>query len=1006
MTRSRWVVLVGLAALVFGVVHGWSRGPCLEAWWHWDLVVEECPDGRPVVLAQVETGPLERGEDTVLRVRAEAVFPVRGVLWGPDGGGLARAAVVPTAVGWTLVGPAHVDHPVEHVLDCRSDTPVGICETTVPAGLLDGHYTLSAQVSTRLSDTPTLVDASLGFFSRARVHVLTDRPRYEPGDVVQFRALVLGQDGQGPLGDRVGRWQLRDPDARLVYETREQTDDWGVSVGDFPLAHDATQGTWTLRWETGADHGEQALVVAPFTLPRAELEAWTVDGWHAVGSRPRIQGRLRSLAGVPLADAPVMLSVRADPSWPLPLAWNDPEQAHTDGEGAFSIELDEVPDDLPGLLRLGVMLSATTPTGERVTTELDLVLSRDSIAVDGLTELGDGLVPELSNRVYLRVSDPVGVPLAHAEVVLRNAWDPRDPGRTLRTDADGVLAANVDPGQPVQVVVPPRPVRAPSMLLQASAVVLEDLGTLVGGAPDVAEALTEALAGVDEACGWWARADAQVTYGMTAFGGRVVAVSPASSDRDACLAAQLEGEALADGVYAVRVGWRRDPSRPRLAHGLVAAGAVPPRVTRLLEGALPRAEGCIQGRVETAQDPLVFRWSGRAGERSVRVARWTGEPSWPEERCIAGALSGLELEEEAELAAAVQGVIRLDVVLPEAPLAELEPQGSTTTAFEYLVTVEGHGQTTWRVGPGKAPRLRLRPEQVRLQPGEIFAVALLRGPDFSGELPAEIEVRTARGSTRCARTDALHSPDTHEGCPDPGASDRFVLQAPDSPGLVRLEAGGAVSMVYVVPPAGHDLVLSMDEAVYRPGRTATLTVQTGVPAVVSLAGVDASMGAIASLPEPDALARLSLDGRVRAPVLGAFDALALTSGAISGENAALATIQRLELQAGAWSEAPPVMAEGRVELDLDGARRAVVYEVVQRVRSRISGLESLDPVAYARIWDAEAAHVTDPFGRHPTLASLPDGLLGIADPRVVVIDASRLPEDQEPWIPFVRRPDS
>ena len=49
------------------------------------------------------------------------------------------------------------------------------------------------------------------------------------------------------------------------------------------------------------------------------------------------------------------------------------------------------------------------------------------------------------------------------------------------------------------------------------------------------------------------------------------------------------------------------------------------------------------------------------------------------------------------------------------------------------------------------------------------------------------------------------------------------------------------------------------------------------------------------------------------------------------------------------------------------------------------------------------AVVTDAFGRPLRLAVLPDELVALTDPRVVVADGTRLPKDIEAWVRFVRR---
>jgi hypothetical protein len=56
------------------------------------------------------------------------------------------------------------------------------------------------------------------------------------------------------------------------------------------------------------------------------------------------------------------------------------------------------------------------------------------------------------------------------------------------------------------------------------------------------------------------------------------------------------------------------------------------------------------------------------------------------------------------------------------------------------------------------------------------------------------------------------------------------------------------------------------------------------------------------------------------------------------------------------------------------------------------------------LWEeALAAHpATDPYGRKLHLSVLPPDLLALTDPRFMVSDGTRLPEDVENWTEYVR----
>lgn len=76
-----------------------------------------------------------------------------------------------------------------------------------------------------------------------------------------------------------------------------------------------------------------------------------------------------------------------------------------------------------------------------------LLLSEDGIAAAAVTELGDGLVENFNNRLYLRVTTPDGQSLPSTELLVKRAWEPSDPGVPAKTDEDGVAALQSIPDQ-------------------------------------------------------------------------------------------------------------------------------------------------------------------------------------------------------------------------------------------------------------------------------------------------------------------------------------------------------------------------------------------------------------------------------------------------------------------------------------------------------------------------------------------------------------------------------
>ncbi|HEY0092904.1 MAG TPA: MG2 domain-containing protein, partial [Archangium sp.] len=451
---------LGIAAvLVVGLV-GWATSDvCVSAWVFQGVKVHRCPDGNFRQTVELRADGLAREATGTLHVSAEA-HGATGDTWER-----LSAPVRRLEASLFLVDAEGKESPLtpEDGWE-QEDSGFSLSAPVKLPALPDGDYKLRARVTTPLgTDT---VEAPLALNAPARVHVLTDRPLYEPGHQVRFRAVVLRAKELAPIDGRPGTWFVTDPSGEVVLELRMSAGPWGVVAGDFPLDRGAPTGRWTARWTSGEASGEASFQVKPFTLPRFRVEAASTKPFWRVGESPVVEGRVVYSSGAPVADAAVDISWNASGRWPAPTGWLDekakdglPRKARTDAAGRFRLALPRVPYDLRGQATLSAWLSATDPAGDQVQGGASVLLAEDALSVSTVTELADGLVEGYSNRVYLRATTADGRLLPGAELTVKRAWDPRDEGVRAVTDEDGVASFQLDPGPPVNVVLPAMPVR-------------------------------------------------------------------------------------------------------------------------------------------------------------------------------------------------------------------------------------------------------------------------------------------------------------------------------------------------------------------------------------------------------------------------------------------------------------------------------------------------------------------------------------------------------------------
>lgn len=1024
MAKRRWLTWLGLGGAAVALLCA-NLFVCLPAALTDGIWVDECPDGEVVPTLSVWVNGLGRGVEGYVSMHAVGHYTTG------DAGDERVATIRRFSASLSLVDSEGQETPLEPEDGWDDDGNAEVAKLRLPQ-VPDGDYQLRVRADTAAGEAS--LDVPLGLYAPARVHVLTDRPLYEPGNTVRFRALALRARDLTPLEDRPGTWTVLDPSGQVLLEERAPSGEWGVVAGSFPLDQGAPSGDWTVRWSSGEASGQATIRVEPFTLPRFRVELRSDREAWFIGEQPSLRGRLVYSSGAPVAGAAVEIDWQVQGGWPAPTAWLQPgspgglpARALSDENGAFSLLLPPVPADLQGQARLVARLIATDAAGDRVSGSASALLSQDRVSVQAVTELADGLVEGFNNRVYLRATTAAGAPLASTRLLVQRAWDPADAGREVSTDVDGVAALQLDPGPAVNIVVPAPPYRPPALPPAVSRETARDL--FGGGSPEMDDLL--ALDGWDarlRGCALLAGTSTSTLtlYARISANGAVNLITRQPKEAlNRCALRALSGARLPAGEERLyELSWSiRPPPHPsvRVLEGDPNLALPSEIVAAIARGAL-EARSCLDAEQEAEELPRLLELEGTVGSRRVR-ASWAADPSGGAlastvsacvERAVAAELAGDLLSEPAERGGWL-GFVRLQVEAAGGAEGADRPQDTIMLGYELRVTALGEdgrpiGDTRLRMEPGAVPALRMRADPVLPKPGDTVKVELLRGPGFAGELPEKLWLT----SPTLPSVEAKLDPKTR--------TVEFPLPS-NAEGWFSVEWGGASARVFVRPASELAVTLTPEQPRYAPGQTARLAIRTsagerGVPAAVGLFGVDESLGQLATLPGADALDPLRPVAETPEPAFGVLDGAALAMGRVRGENAATAAVLRVssvptppELDlvlntsaSGAFDAAGPLSdAFYAVLAELHALTRAWEEEAPEG--------EQMSPKRMAELWEDAVDAVEeggkiaprDAYGRRLRLRSLPPDLLALTDPRAVVLDSTRLPEDVEDWALWIAR---
>jgi hypothetical protein len=258
-----------------------------------------------------------------------------------------------------------------------------------------------------------------------RGYLMTDKPLYQPGETIWFRANLRQTATLAPIGPTGALVQLVSPRGAVVAQKRVRVVD-SVAKNDFEIPAEAEGGEFTLKLT--ADDGssdEKKLIVNTYEAPRLQKTLEFVRKAYGPGDSVAAALEIKRPTGEPFAAKAVTATVTVD----------DVEVASvpvtTDAAGKATVRF-----TLPASIARGDgLLTVLAPDGgvtESIQKRIPILLH--SVDVSLFPEGGD-LIEGLPGRVYLAAKNTLGKP---ADVAGRVVDDRGAEIATFRSLHDGM----------------------------------------------------------------------------------------------------------------------------------------------------------------------------------------------------------------------------------------------------------------------------------------------------------------------------------------------------------------------------------------------------------------------------------------------------------------------------------------------------------------------------------------------------------------------------------------
>ncbi|MGZ0166391.1 MAG: MG2 domain-containing protein [Planctomycetales bacterium] len=288
----------------------------------------------------------------------------------------------------------------------------GIADITaeLEADMPDGEYQWQANVSgsTGEAEARQAVSVTRSF----RTMLSSDKPKYQPGQIIHMRALSLDTDTLQPATGRSIAFAVRDAKGNKVFGKSATTTNFGIAAADFKLASQVNEGSYTIAVTIGDTTSERNVSVERYVLPKFKVDLAADRGFYAPRDIVDLTLDSNYTFGKPVPGAAV--TIRADEFIEKFRTFRT-IQGTTDADGRFSAQLALKEAFVGQPLNKGdafvrLVAEVTDATGETQQQTLKVIVTDSPIRIEVFPESGE-LVQNVENRLYVVTTRPDGSPL-------------------------------------------------------------------------------------------------------------------------------------------------------------------------------------------------------------------------------------------------------------------------------------------------------------------------------------------------------------------------------------------------------------------------------------------------------------------------------------------------------------------------------------------------------------------------------------------------------------------
>ena len=313
-------------------------------------------------------------------------------------------------------------------------------EKSVPDDLAEGDYEVVARIT---GDDQSAITRKVKLVRSFRVMVTTDKPLYQPGQLIHIRSLSLANADLRPVAGRKTVIEVQDAKGNKVFKRIGKTSGFGIFAADFQLADQVNTGSYTVSTTVGDTTSERTVTVDRYTLPKYKIDLTVDKGFYQPGQKVTGSVSAQYTFGKPVAGGKIKLTASEFID-----RFNAFEiiEGELNADGKFDFEF-RLKDNFAGTARnrgdaaISLTAEVVDLADHKQKKNRDLIVTTRPIRIEVFPESGT-LVQNVENTVYVLTAYPDGRPAKTTITLGRNQ-------RQVVTSAAGIASVKITPDQPV-----------------------------------------------------------------------------------------------------------------------------------------------------------------------------------------------------------------------------------------------------------------------------------------------------------------------------------------------------------------------------------------------------------------------------------------------------------------------------------------------------------------------------------------------------------------------------